>query len=245
MKRVMATFLAASLMIVPLSLEAKKCKSKSFCTICAKKLCVQNANIPGTLTVGTITLTGGGTTGGTTITSFSDLDNSLIPFASDPIAIAGISGSSLLTTGLVMGFGNNVLLTGITNTDTVSEGGFAFSVPSDGTLHNLQVSVDALYLLGLGNGGTSFTFNFTLLHSSAVNGTTTPYTATGLTASVTLTPLAGLLGGLRSASGSSAASIPVTAGDRIVMLVQPTTPVPALTISLIAFNAGVLYSPTI
>lgn len=225
-----------------------------------------NLSVNGTLTVGGVNFSNlsglaaaigaAGTTGATGPTGAAGLSavvNSVIPFASgNSTTVTGgvvtpftLATTGLPTTGLVMGFGDNSLLTGAVNPGlTATYGSFAFTVPLAGTLHNLWGSVDANFLVG-GIGTGPFPISYTIYHSSAVNGVTNAYTPTALTATATLTsPPSFISTALQTAFGNNlTTSLPVAAGDRIVLVVAPTTAVPAATIGVVGFQAGVVYTP--
>lgn len=245
------------LVMVPLHVQGKK-SCETLCNLIVSRCLrvLNNEVVDGNLTVGgTFTLDGVsfnnltplatalGVPGATP--SLGTLVSSIIPFSSGNGVggvILNLATAGLPTTGFVMGFGSDALLTGplVDPALTATYSSFAFTVPQAGTLYNLWGTVDANYLV---TGSGTFPFVYTIYHSSVVNGTPTPYTATTLTATATLTPPA-TTPGLRSAFGNSATSLAVAAGDRIVLVVTPTTAIPATTqLGLAGFNAGVLYSP--
>jgi len=245
--------LLVALLAVPLQHMNGKDKTKKLCSLLVKKcLFVQgNEVINGTLTVGganfnnLITLVNA-IAGTTTITGLGTLVSSIIPYSSGLLTVGVNTPATIPTTGLVMAFGSSNI-TGIAAVDptlTVTETGYAFTVPRAGTLHNLQVSVDSAYVTSL--GATPFTFTFTLLRSPCTSGVLTDYTSTGLSATATTTaPTSGLVGPIAGGAGcgSNAGSITVAQGDRIVMLVTPSAPVSDVVLALLSLSAGVLYSP--
>ncbi len=252
-------------LVAPLQVNASR-KCKTLCSLIVQN-CLRvkgneivngNLTVDGNTSTGSLTVAGvnyntlitlatsiGAGTGAPT-TGLGTLVSSIIPFSSGlgaataaPITLtAGLA----ITAGYVIGFGDNALVTPGTLTSLLQStyGSFAFSVPEAGTLHNLQVSIDAEYILA--SGATAYPFTFTILHSSAANGAANAYTATSLVATATL-PGTGAAAGSFSAYGSNAGSISVAAGDRIVLLIQPTVTIPTVTITSTGFNAGVLFSP--
>jgi hypothetical protein len=125
---------------------------------------------------------------------------------------------------------------------------FAFSIPATGTLHDLQVSVDAHFVPNTGQA--SLTYTFTLYRSLSINASIgpdflSPFVTTGLSAIVTfpaITTTTFSAGAYLSASGHGAGPVVVTLADRLVLYIvsnQVTTPG---AIDEIAFSAGVFYS---
>ena len=125
---------------------------------------------------------------------------------------------------------------------------YAFSIPATGTLHDLQVSVDASFVVNTAQ--TKLTYTFTLYKSPSINASPGPdliaaYTDTKLSATATF-PSTNTSefpsGAYLTASGHGIGPVAVTLGDRIVLYIvsdHSTTP-PA--INQIAFSAAVFYS---
>ncbi|KAA9000369.1 spore surface glycoprotein BclB [Paenibacillus spiritus] len=147
-------------------------------------------------------------------------DGAVIPFASGlPTALTTVLGGLLNTSSLV-GFGSNV--TGISTAggviDLTGAGGtllnFAFSVPRDGTVTSLAAYFSTTASLAL--VGSTVTITAQLYRSGVPDNTFT--TVPG--AVVTLTPpLTGIVGTNSISSGvTSGLSIPVTAGERLLLV---------------------------
>ncbi len=171
----------------------------------------------------------------------------MIPYASG--ILAGIvAGDISVLFPLVMGFGSSdPAITLIDPVATISRTSFAFTVPAAGTLHDLRVSVDANFLLAAITPIPATAFTFTLLISpcAGTSGSATlPYVATGLNAiaSFPATTLPISPSTLLNACGTSTGSIPVSAGDRVVLQITSNqTLLPGVT--LLGLSAGLLYSP--
>lgn len=249
-QRSIKLFLAMSMLVLPFRAfsevndpEVTKSKCKKFCSIIAGTACIGNLNAD------TFTLAGVPLNSLTTIATILNAGNplvrSVVPFSSGLLTLAAVPTFPALlnipTTGFVMGFGSNSLFSsGSPVPDISSDTAFSFSVPEAGTIYNLRVSVDSLFLIA----GT-FTYTFTVLQSPCVNGSTpSAYTVTTLTATATTTAAA-IGQGTTGCGSNTSVSIPVAAGDRITILVTPNAVVPATTVVNAAFSAGFDYAPTL
>lgn len=260
-RRIAQTLLVASLMM-PMYMQTSSVKKVKNLLVKRNLQVCGNANITGNLTVdGTITCGSSGVnlcsltslaglagavgaagTPGTSGAGLGTLVSSINPFASGVLTL-GTFGTIPLT-GVGMGFGAATLLTGVAATDEITHAGYSFVVPAAGTLHNLAVSVNAVTTaLGL---PAATPVVFTIYTSPAPAGTAiTPptYTASTLTATATLPASTALVQSL-AASAASATSIPVAAGTRVTIVVTPGLAINLLDVSLLALNAGVMFSPS-
>ena len=229
-------------------------KRKKFCSVIARNGCfgnlrAGNLNVSGSLTVGGVNFNSLSTIINI-LNSGSPLVRSVVPFSSGLITVGAAPFLTIPLTGLDMAFGSSSLVPVAGPTVIPTKTGFAFSVPEDGTLYNLTVSVDSVYAIALAVA-TPITFTFTVLRSPCVDGVISPYASTGLTATATTTtpagtvfPLVAVVEGV-TGCGSNAAGIPVLAGDRITIEVTPSIPVTPLILTLVAFSAGLDYAPTL
>lgn len=244
-------------------LKGKKCKK--FCSISARKACIGDLRVNSLTVDDNLTVDGSLIVNGVDFNSLITIVNilnagtplvrSVVPFSSGLLSLAAESSfpfiEAIPLTGLVMGFGSSSLVPVAVPTSVIpTQTGFSFSVPEAGTLYNLRVSVDSAFVAALG-AETPITFTFTVLQSPCVDGTTSAYTATSLTATATTTtpagtifPLVALTAGT-TGCGSNAAGIPVAAGDRITILVTPSVEVSPLILATAAFSAGLDYAPTL
>jgi hypothetical protein len=150
------------------------------------------------------------------------------------------------TIPIVLGYGSNrtvLPLTGLITSADIMATQYALSIPITGTLHDLQVSIDAHYLIFTGQPPVTFTF--TLYRSTSTNGAVNqiiPYVTTGLFTSVTLpgTPPVGV--SYLTASNSASGPINVAPADRLVLYITCDVIVSVLAIDQIGFSASVLYS---
>lgn len=165
---------------------------------------------------------------------------------------------NLAATGLtatVIGFGSSTPVGGLADLLHVdlAYGQFAFPISANGTLSKFQVSFDALAVLALTILPGSVTFTFTVYKSSCANAkvTTPSYNATTLSVPLTLTVPAGLSNLLFSefngCASSGAATLAVSAGDRIAVQVSSSALVNLNTLlltTIVALNASMLYTPS-
>jgi len=165
---------------------------------------------------------------------------SLIPFSS------GVINNGVFTSGsILMGFGNYVQ----DNSGDAARTALAFTVPTEGKLYDLNVSVDGYYT---STAAGSLTFDFTLLVSHCDNGSLPSYSSSSLSASATLTPVVTLSfgQGFTGCGTNNVYSLAVAAGDRVVLQVTSTSPgIDCFfgeneCVNPLGFSAGVLYSPT-
>lgn len=249
---VMMTKRLRALLIVSLAFTSSQTvladwsKKKKICRLIAKKACI-NSLCANSATIGNLTATNSFTlgSGGGITTGSGILFGSIIPYSSGLITLGSTEFPlGLPTSGLVMAFGSSnlqgIVDPGVTVTDTA----YAFTSPSAGTIHNLQVSVDSIYAVGAPS--TPFSFTFTVLRSPCTAGSLTPYTSTGISATASTTAPAGpitILTAGGAGCGSSAASFAVAAGDRIVLRVTPNTAITDVTLANLAFSAGLIFTP--
>jgi len=140
-----------------------------------------------------------------------------------------------------MGFGSNQVLA--PPSSSVQFGHYAFTIPTAGTLSNLQASVDVHFTPSTAQ--VAWTYVFTIYRSPCVGGIvdpTIPYTSTGLVATTTLPATSTItypIGQYVSACGTAAGPIAVAAGDRIVLVLTSDQPGAPPAIDEIGFSAGV------
>ncbi|GAF15610.1 hypothetical protein JCM19046_5093 [Bacillus sp. JCM 19046] len=150
-----------------------------------------------------------------------------MPFASGlPTALTTVVGGLVGTTSLV-GFGNSLVGVSLLGGDTIDLTGaagtllnFAFSVPRDGTITSLTGFFSTTAALSL--VGSSITISAQVFRSAGPTPTNTFTVIPG--AIVTLTPdLTGVLAlGTISSGTATGLSIPVTAGDRLLLVFSAT-----------------------
>lgn len=174
-----------------------------------------------------------GTTGPTgTISRF-------IPFSAGAIQVSNVT----VNPPVVIGFGSHQIINPVSSPVQYTQ--YAFTIPTSGTLYDLQGSIDAHFIANTAQ--TTWTYSFTVFKSSC-SGTqnpTSPYISTGLISSVTLPASASNTfpsGQYVSVCNTATGPVPVTAGDRVAVLLTSNlfgTP-PAL--DEIGFTAGMFYS---
>lgn len=221
-------------------------KKRKICRLIAKKACI-NCLVARNETVRNLTVTNSLTLGsGATITTGSGATfGSIIPYASGLVTLGSTAfPAGLPTSGLVMAFGSSNLQGTVDPGVTVTDTAFAFTAPSAGTISNLRVSVDSIYAIGA--PATPFTFTFTVLSSPCTQGSLTPYSSTGISATASTTaptaPISVLTAG-GAGCGSSSSSFAVSPGDRVVIRVTPNEAIPATTLANLAFSAGLVFTP--
>ncbi|MEK4566458.1 exosporium glycoprotein BclB-related protein [Alkalihalobacillus sp. FSL R5-0424] len=163
----------------------------------------------------------------------------MIPFASGlPTALTTVLGGLAGTTSLV-GFGNSVTGISLLGGNTIDLTGaagtllnFAFIVPRDGVITSLSALFSTTAALAL--IGTTVTITAQVFRSPGPAATNILTAIPG--ASVTLTPpLTGLVSiGTISTGNVTGLSIPVTAGDRLLIVFSAT----AAGVSLVNAIAG-------
>lgn len=216
--------------------------------------------VAGSAGIGTLTIDGVNVNSLTTLANILNagipLVRSVVPFGSGLISLATVPVfpqiATIPLTGLVMGFGSSSLVPAAVPTSIIpTETGFSFSVPEAGTLYNLRVSVDSTFAAALATA-TPITFTFAVLHSPCVSGTVSAYTATTLTATAlaatpagTVFPLAALTQGATGCGSNIVNTVPVSAGDRITILVTPSIAVLPAVLDTVAFSVGFEYAPTL
>lgn len=155
----------------------------------------------------------------------------------------------------LMGFGSSTVevISGGESTSPPEAGGFAFPIPFDGTVQNLQISCDLLVASVTSINVTPLTYVFTVFRSpSAPNDGTAhlaaAYVTTLLTSSVTFggaaSPIGPLVAGkFYAATNISLGSLVVATGDRIGVRVQTALPdSSAADITQLSFSATLSYT---
>lgn len=214
-------------------------------------------NINGSTTINTLIVSGNTTLGGpvtfsnpttsTLTASGTPSFSSLIPFSSGLVTVS-ITPATLGAPS-VMAFGNSFINGPDIAVNSPLQTGYAFSVPRDGWLHNLQANADLLYTINNITPAPQQNITFTLLRSPANFGcqhaVPNAYTAL-LSTTVCFSAFPSPLGFLTPASSSSqnAGSVAVSAGDRIVLQVSADpAPININFIFALALSAGVFYTP--
>ena len=174
----------------------------------------------------------------------------LIVFSSGAV-LAG--GAVTWYAPVLLGFGNSAVET--INVDGQSTlppqaAGFAFPIPFNGTVQNLQISCDLLVPSTAYINTTPMIYNFTVFSAPSVPNTGTAhlasyYVTTALTTSVTFGP--GLVAGnYYAATNFTPGPLIVNAGDRIGIVVQPaiSSTAAAADITSLSFSATLSYTAT-
>jgi hypothetical protein len=161
---------------------------------------------------------------------------SVVPFSSGVIVPASVTASQ----PAVMGFGSssNAFFS------PVQFGRFAFSAPSNGTLVGLRVSADAHFVPNTAQAQLDYVF--TIMRSPGASGLTTTYVPIALSAIATFAPTTFTtypVGAYVTASGVVQGSIPITAGDRLVLQVSSNMPGTPPALDELSFQAGLLLIP--
>ena len=177
----------------------------------------------------------------------------IIPFSTGII----LSGAEVVSAApILMGFGNNTVETidgSGESTMPPQAGGFAFPIPFDGVVQNLQISADLLVASVVSINTLGLQYDFTVFRAPSVpnNGIdhlSSPYLTTALTSSIRFgfpntTVVAGTF---RTATNLNTGSLVVSAGDRIgvrVRTLQSTDP-SAADITQLSFSATLSYAPS-
>jgi hypothetical protein len=177
---------------------------------------------------------------------------SIIPFSTGII----ISGATVVSAApILMGFGNHtveVINASGESTMPPEAGGFAFPIPANGVVKNLQISADLLVVSQVSINTLGIEYDFTVFFSpSAPDGgidhLSSPYVTTPFTSSLkfgfpnnTITP-----GTFRSASNINLGVLTVLQGDRIGIRIRTkqSTDASAADITQLSFNASLTYVP--
>lgn len=172
----------------------------------------------------------------------------LIPFSTGII----LSGATVVSAApVLMGFGNHtveVIDAGGESTMPPEAAGFAFPIPFDGVIQNLQVSADLLVASVVSINVTPLTYVFTVFKASSFpnNGThhlASAYVTTAYSTSVTFGP--GVTAGNFYAASNlnNINSLSVSAGDRIGIRIRTAvgSDPSAADITQLAFNASLSY----
>jgi hypothetical protein len=181
-----------------------------------------------------------GLTGATGPTGASGVGGGLVAFSAGVITPSSVTFSG----PVVIGFGSNRVVLGFS---PVQYGQYAFTVPADGQLTNLQVSVDAHFAPNTSQ--IPLTYVFTVYRSPAgppVQIPSPPFSPTALVAVVTFPSVLSSTypaGTYMTVSGSATGPIPVLAGDRIALVVTSDLPGTPPAIDEISFSAGLLVTP--
>jgi BclB C-terminal domain-containing protein len=164
--------------------------------------------------------TGAGVTGATGATG----SGAIIPYSSGlPVAMTTVLGG-LLNTSSAVGFGSsatNISITGGTIDLTGAAGtllNFAFSVPRTGTLTSMAAYFSATASVSL--VGSTVTITAQLYRSTTPNNTFTAVPGALVTLSPPLTGLIAL--GTISSGNTTGLSIPVTVGERLLLVFTST-----------------------
>ena len=142
-----------------------------------------------------------------------------------------------------MSFGSSQIVNPVSSPVQYTQ--YAFTIPTSGTLHNLQASVDAHFIANTAQN--LWTYNFTVFRSACIGteNPTIPYSSTGFSTSVTL-PATGVNtfpnGQYVSVCNSTPGPIPVASGDRIAMLLTSNLFGSPPALDEIGFTAGMFYS---
>jgi hypothetical protein len=181
------------------------------------------------------------------------LSSGIIPFASGIIR----NGPTVVSAApLLIGFGSSTTEVTDMSGESIQPpevAGFAFVVPYDGTIQDLQVSADLLAASVVAINTIGLVYDFTLLRSPSFpnNGfdhAAAPYVTTPLTSSLSFGfPFSTITAGtFRSASNISPGILFVQAGDRIALRVrtQQVTDPSASDVSQVSFSGSVTYTRT-
>jgi hypothetical protein len=176
---------------------------------------------------------------------------STIPFSSGIV----LSGATVVSAApILMGFGESTVETingSGESTMPPEAGGFAFPVPFDGTIQNLQVSADLMAASVSSINVIPLTYDFTVFRAPSTpnNGiahVASGYVTTPLSSSVTFGGAGTLVAGtFYAATNMSAGPLVVNAGDRIGIRVrtQPSSDPAAADITQLSFSATLTYTP--
>ena len=157
---------------------------------------------------------------------------------------ARLHGFGSSTVGVIDGSGES--------TSPPEAGGFAIPVAADGTIGNLQVSVDLLVASVVAINTLGLQYQFTVFRAPSVpnNGIDHPaasFVTTPLTTSVRFGFPNTIItaGTFRSATNLNLGTISVTAGDRIGIRVRTLTPTDpsAADVTQLSFSATMTYAP--
>lgn len=146
---------------------------------------------------------------------------SIIPFSSGTVPVVLASTAGLITTVSLVGFGTSlpgVSLAGIDIDLTALGFTEAFTVPRAGTITSISATFASTITLALAAG--TATVRAQIYRAAAGTNTFSPTTAVvDLAPSLSLVTIG--IGTL--ASGNATVSVPVTAGDRLLMVFSTTT----------------------
>ncbi|MDR6883776.1 hypothetical protein [Bacillus sp. 3255] len=155
-----------------------------------------------------------------------------------------------------MGFGNSTVevIDGSGESTMPPEaGGFAFPIPFNGTVQNLQISADLLVASVVSINTLGLEYVFTVFRAPSVpnNGIdhiSSPYLTTALTSSVRFGFPNNIItaGTFRTATNLNLGSLNVSAGDRIGIRVRTlaSTDPSAADITQLSFSASLSYTPS-
>lgn len=176
--------------------------------------------------------------------------SSLIPFSTGIILV----GAAVVSAApVLMGFGSNTVETILGGESTMppQAGGFAFPIPANGTVQNLQISADLLVASVASINVTPLTYHFTVFlapsaPNSGVSHLASNYVTTPFTASVTFGgPANPVVAGLfYAATNIALGPLNVSTGDRIGIRIRtdeasdPSAP----DITQLSFSATLSYT---
>ena len=194
-----------------------------------------------------------GATGATGATGPTGSGGGLIVFSTGII----LSGATVVSAApILMGFGSHTVevIDGTGESTMPPEaGGFAFPIPSSGTIQNLQVSADLLVASAVAINTLGLQYDFTVFVASSlpndgVDHSSSPYVTAPLTTSVrfgfpntVVTP-----GTFRTSTNINAGAIIVNPGDRVGVRVRTlgSTDPAAADITQLSFSATFSYVPS-
>jgi hypothetical protein len=168
-----------------------------------------------------------------------------------------ISGATVVSAApILMGFGNHTVeVIDVFGESTMppEAAGFAFPIPFNGTISNLQISADLLVASVASINVTPLTYVFTLFRAPSIpnNGIShvaSSYVTTALNSSITFGgPLNPAIAGTFYAASNLnvIGTFPVNAGDRIgirIRTLESSDP-SAADITQLSFNATISYTP--
>jgi hypothetical protein len=138
------------------------------------------------------------------------------------------------------------------STSPPEAGGFAFPVPADGTIGDLQVSVDLLVASVVSINTLGLQYEFTVFRAPSIPNNGIDHAAASFVTTPLTTPVRFgfpntviTAGTFRSATNLNLGTISVTAGDRIGIRVRTvgSTDPSAADITQLSFSASVTYVP--
>ncbi|MGG0285885.1 hypothetical protein ABEY41_12370, partial [Peribacillus butanolivorans] len=177
----------------------------------------------------------------------------LIPFSTGII----LSGATVVSAApILMGFGNRTvevinIVTG-ESTSPPEAGGFAFPIPFNGTVQNLQINADLLVASVASINVTALVYDFTVFRApsfpnNGISHLSSPYVTTPLTSSLTFGGPGNTVtaGTFYTATNINLGSLVVAEGDRIGIRVRTRvgSDPSAADITQLSFSASLSYTP--